>query len=434
MKLKTKKWILPLALLSLIVMLLWVSGVFLKCPVEIKSENFVYEYGEKVSTDLEAYFKVLDKERIDEVQFNLELPNEENISIGEYVGNLKWRNKTIEFTVVVKDTVAPEIKLKLEKVGIDYGESFNPIDNIVYVRDIIDGDVKYEVEGNVNPEKAGDYTIKVVTADKNGNATEKTFIVNVAEKPSSKTGHMISNNTNYPLIHEDETSKITITKEWYGSAWNYIAHLEFKDYSRFGTAVGNGKYGGMETTSHAAKRLEAILTVNGDYSAPYLNYPVARGGKVYNNKSAILPAVYSNKSGKLMSAWESGGTPGITGYSLSSLVANGKVSDTFCFGPPILSGGSVLGSNGGGRAQRTSIGTNGKAGDIWITVSEGRYVDGISAGNTFAESAKLLKMKGCTFGIPIDGGGSSTMVFKGKVLNHLQGGAERKIVDFMYFK
>ena len=432
MKNKSKLLFSIVFILFAMLMILFI-GILNRVPVELKKESFNYEYGETISTEIKDYFEVINEKELVNCKITLDTPKEEIVPVGEYKGALTWRKKTIEFNIIVEDNVFPEIKLKTNKIGIDYGDVVDFDYFVDTVEDKVDGELEYTIEGEYDSEKAGNYEVVISATDKNGNGSHENIMINVGEKPTSKTGHIMSNNSKYPLTYEDETGKITITKEWYGSAWNYIAHLEFSDYDRFGTAVANGKYGSTETTSHAAKRLEAILTVNADYSAPYLNYPVARSGVVYNNKSAVLPAVYSNNSGKLMSAWETGGTPGITGHSLYSLVSSGKVSDTLCFGPPILSNGSVL-SGGGGRAQRTTIGTNGKAGDIWLIVSEGRNVDGISSGLTFGECAKLLKLKGCTFGIPLDGGGSSTMVFQGEVLNHLQGGSERKVVDFIYFK
>lgn len=241
----------------------------------------------------------------------------------------------------------------------------------------------------------------------------------------------------YPIEYSDETCTITITKEWYENAWCYIAHLQFTDYTRFGTACANGKYdNGYETTSHAAERLGAIFAVNGCYSAPYLNYSVVRSGTIWNgaDRNCWLSAVYSSNNGLFLSAWESGGTPGISGKNLSQLVEQGLVTDSFCFGPPILTNGNAPTSSGdASRAQRTFIGTNGKPGDLWIVVSEGRYVDGESAGLTYNQCARLLLERGCAFGICLDGGGSSTMVFQGEVLNSVKDN-ERAVVDFVYFK
>ena len=240
----------------------------------------------------------------------------------------------------------------------------------------------------------------------------------------------------YPIVYEDETCKITITREWYKKAWCYTAHLEFTDYARFGTNCANGKYGnGYETTSHAAERLGAIFAVNGCYSAPYLGYTVVRDGKICNGwgRTMNLPGVYSDNTGLFSCAWSPGGASGIVGHNVSKLVESGKVTDTFCFGPPSLVNGRLQGSNGGARAQRTLMGTNGNPGDLWIVVSDGRYNDGESAGLTFYEGAQYLKELGCTFGIHLDGGGSSTMYFNGKVLNAVAGN-ERAVVDFAYFK
>ena len=245
-----------------------------------------------------------------------------------------------------------------------------------------------------------------------------------------------SDTSQYPLTYSDATCNITITKEWYENAWCYIAHLQFTDYTRFGTSCANGEYdNGYETTSHAASRLDAIFAVNGCYSAPYLNYTVVRSGELCNGsgKSLWCPAVYSSQNGLLQSAWESGGTPGIAGVNVDALVGCGLVTDTFCFGSPILMGGSVTAGSDTTQAQRTFIGTNGNPGDIWIVVSEGRNADGESEGLTYSQCARLLAENGCTFGIPLDGGGSSTMVFQGKVLNSAKAG-QRSVVDFVYFK
>lgn len=240
----------------------------------------------------------------------------------------------------------------------------------------------------------------------------------------------IADKDSYPLTYKDDTASIMITREWYSNAWCYIAHLNFTDYKRFGTSCANGKYNnGTETTPAAADRLGAILCVNGCYSAPYLDYGVVRGGTVWNDKACNVPAVYNNNTGYFSSPEEAG----VVGSDLSYLASNGLVSDTFCFGPAFLQYGSITCNDDSSRAQRTSIGTTGDPGELWIVVSDGRYNDGESAGLTFRECAQLLKDKGCTFAIPLDGGGSSTMVFNGKVLNACENN-ERAVVDFLYFR
>ena len=256
-------------------------------------------------------------------------------------------------------------------------------------------------------------------------ASGKYLTTEKVENPSA-----VSDSLSYPLTYNDSTCSITVNKEWYQNAYCYVAHVMLSDYSRLATTCGNGTYGGYETTSSAAKRVGAILCINGCYSAPNLDYGVVRNGNVYNDKACYVPAIYNGNTG-IFSSPESAG---VAGTALSTLAANGQVKDTFCFGPAFLVNGSVTGGNDSSRAQRTFMGTTGKAGEFYLVVSEGRNVDGKSSGLTYKECASLLQSKGCTFGIPLDGGGSSTMVFNGKVLNHLQGGSERAVVDFIYVK
>ena len=298
------------------------------------------------------------------------------------------------------------------------GTSYGTIGSLSYAQ-------KVTVTGTVNDS----HWVRVEYKGKTGYASGKYL----SDKKPAASSNSSSKVSGYPINYSDSTCKITITKEWFENAYVYAAHIKFTDYSRFGTTCGKGKYGGTETTTSAAKRVGALLAVNGCYSAPSLNYPVARSGKVMNDKNCWVPAIYSRWNGKLLSAWETGGTPGIAGVKLSSLVSDKKVSDTFSFGPPILAGGSVKAGSDSSRAQRTFIGTNGDAGDIWLFVSDGRKNDGKSSGHTYKQCARYMQSKGCTFGVPLDGGGSSTMVWKGQVLNAAKGN-QRAVVDFVYFK
>ena len=229
--------------------------------------------------------------------------------------------------------------------------------------------------------------------------------------------------------YADDTVKIHVTREWFANAIVYAAHLEFTDYSRFYTDCANGAYdNGSETTSHAAKRNKAVFAVNGCWSAPCLDYTVIRHGKVWNggSRNMNLPATYSSTDGKL----RCGGEAPVYGKNVNELVKMGAVTDSFCFGPPILRDGKPIPKYCNDGAQRTFIGTNGNPGDIWIIVSEGRWRDNASFGLCSRDCADLLLSKGCTFGVPLDGGGSSTMYFKGKVLNSAAG-QERQVVDFV---
>lgn len=74
---------------------------------------------------------------------------------------------------------------------------------------------------------------------------------------------------------------------------------------------------------------------------------------------------------------------------------------------------------------RTFIGQNEKTKEIFWCVAEGRSTTdrGINAD----EQAEILLEFGCTNGINADGGGSSALILKGKVMNTLSDGSLRKI-------
>lgn len=236
----------------------------------------------------------------------------------------------------------------------------------------------------------------------------------------------------YPLHRTDSTSDITITKEWVGGdtgANCYAAHIVFSDYTRFGTANGNGGYGlGAETTLSAHECLGNILTVSGDGATAASDYPVAREGSLRNQGPLHSDGVYSRTNGILNSTV----SLDLDGYFLSDLVDRGDVSDTFQYKPAFLVNGALVPTGDSTRTQRTFIGSNGTPGDIWIVVAEGGMVDGVSAGLTPDECANFLASKGCLFGMQLNEGGTAAMVYRDWTLT--ANGAGQAHENFVYFR
>lgn len=238
----------------------------------------------------------------------------------------------------------------------------------------------------------------------------------------------------WPKGYRDDTCTITVYKKWYYNAWCYIAHLEFSDYTRFGSVLAHDRRGAYETTSSVAKRLNAILCVNGPYNWGELKnaYAIVRSGVVYNDIGIHEDlCIYNSATGILKNA----GELGISRKLASTAVNEGLVTDTFKFwnSTVVKNGENVADANSNARAQRTFIATNGEPGDIYLIVAEGRYVDGKSSGLTHYECANVILNLGCSYGVMLDGGGSSTMYFNGTVLNSARSN-ERAVVDFLYFK
>ncbi|WP_204074610.1 phosphodiester glycosidase family protein [Planotetraspora phitsanulokensis] len=79
------------------------------------------------------------------------------------------------------------------------------------------------------------------------------------------------------------------------------------------------------------------------------------------------------------------------------------------------------------RHPRTLAGVT-ASGGLVIAVVDGR-APGTTVGASFFESAELMRWLGARDAISLDGGGSSTMVVDGKVVNHPSDGAERGVGD-----
>jgi exopolysaccharide biosynthesis protein len=81
---------------------------------------------------------------------------------------------------------------------------------------------------------------------------------------------------------------------------------------------------------------------------------------------------------------------------------------------------------------RTAIGQIGRLHYVVIVVDGRRtgYSDGISLANL----RQLFLDAGVQTAFNLDGGGSTTLYFCGKVLNRPSGGVEREVTDIVYFK
>lgn len=103
-------------------------------------------------------------------------------------------------------------------------------------------------------------------------------------------------------------------------------------------------------------------------------------------------------------------------------------------GPRLLKGGNIFITSEAEnfkpditslRAPRTAVGLT-RYGELFITVVDGRQPD-LSIGMTLEELAEFLFKEGVVDALNLDGGGSSTMVVNGKLLNSPSDGKERKI-------
>ncbi|NLI92528.1 MAG: phosphodiester glycosidase family protein [Peptococcaceae bacterium] len=110
----------------------------------------------------------------------------------------------------------------------------------------------------------------------------------------------------------------------------------------------------------------------------------------------------------------------------------------FSFGPALIENGQIAVDSSSEVSQsqksnpRTAIGQISDLHYI-IIVSDGRTSE--SEGLSLLELAQEFKQRGCTTAYNLDGGGSSTMVFNGKIINNPTDGRnakEREVSDIVY--
>jgi exopolysaccharide biosynthesis protein len=197
----------------------------------------------------------------------------------------------------------------------------------------------------------------------------------------------------------------------------YIADVEITDPSLLSTALAEGAFGRnlTEPTSVIAERNDAIFAVNGDYYGFRSTGYVMRNGYLYRSVPAKDPdqedlVPYENGSIDILREAD------ITAEE----IRDSGASDIFSFGPGLVTEGEITVSRDDEveRAQvtnpRTAIGLLSPLHYLFV-VSDGRTDE--SVGLSLYELAGLMKDLGCVTAYNLDGGGSSTMWFNGRVLN-----------------
>jgi exopolysaccharide biosynthesis protein len=235
--------------------------------------------------------------------------------------------------------------------------------------------------------------------------------------------------------YNDGNIKITIETVRKYDSTVYVADIQVTDASYLKTAFANGTYGRniKETTSSMAEDNNAIFAINGDYYG-FRNY-----GYVLKNGVAYRDAARSSGDDETL-VIDKNGDFSIINESKTSLVdLSGSAWQVLSFGPALMENGKIVVDSSSEVSEsmssnpRTAIGQVSALHYI-VIVSDGRTSE--SAGLSLFELAQEFEARGCTVAYNLDGGGSSTMYFNGKVINKPadgNGSSERSVSDIVYF-
>ena len=257
-------------------------------------------------------------------------------------------------------------------------------------------------------------------------------------------------NATYPIITDDlymdEQIRIEIIRLRRYDSDVYVADVRIKDPAYLQTALAQDTFGLniKEKPSDMAKRVGAILAVNGDFYGANESGYVIRNGVLY--RDTIRPSNNSDSDlayfDDLAIMWDGSFVSfDEKDYTAKEVLGKGA-KHVLTFGPTLVQNGSI------------AVDKNAEVGLAWSGqnnprcaigyVSEGHYlfivVDGRcdqSPGVSLWELGNIFRELGAKTAYNLDGGGSATMIFNGKLINTPytnwnKPSGERRVSDIVY--
>jgi exopolysaccharide biosynthesis protein len=237
--------------------------------------------------------------------------------------------------------------------------------------------------------------------------------------------------------YDDGNIKIQIRTKRVADTTVYIADVQLADPTIMKAGLAGDSFGRnlAEVTSVIAKRNGAVFAINGDYYGFREKGYVLRNGYLYRSSSNT-----HYPYGEDLVIWEDGTFEIINEADVTAQeLEDHGAQQIFSFGPALVIDGElgVIEGEEVERAQitnpRTAIGIIEPLHYLMI-VSDGRTTE--SRGLSLFKLAELMRDEGCETAYNLDGGGSSTIWFNGKVLNKptTYGDviAERTMSDIVY--
>ena len=234
-------------------------------------------------------------------------------------------------------------------------------------------------------------------------------------------------------VSEIKGNRIEISTFRYCDTMVYVADVWIESPEMLMTAFAEDTYGRniKAAVSEIAEDNEAVLAINGDFYGARNHGYVIRNGELYRTAGAGNEDLVIYKNGNFGIIQEDE-------ISAEELLQNGAMH-VFSFGPALLENGAITVSaeTEVGRAMasnpRTAIGMIEPLHYVMV-VSDGRT--GESEGLSLEELAYFMQGLGVRTAYNLDGGGSSTMVYEGEVVNKPTTGGnrihERSVSDIVY--
>jgi exopolysaccharide biosynthesis protein len=256
---------------------------------------------------------------------------------------------------------------------------------------------------------------------------------------ASDTGSASVETSAQPVVtanaYSNDDMNITITEYREYETDIYVADVVLTGSEALKTAFAENTYGKniTEKTSEIASENNAILTINGDFYGAQTTGYVIRNGELYRSAS-------SDTDQEDLVIWSDGSFTIINeGEVTAQELLDGGAEQVLSFGPALIEDGDIAVTKNDevDKAMvtnpRTAIGIIDNLHYVMI-VSDGRTDE--SKGLSLYQLADFMKKLGVETAYNLDGGGSSTMVFNGSVINNPTTNGksirERSVSDIVY--
>lgn len=235
-------------------------------------------------------------------------------------------------------------------------------------------------------------------------------------------------------LYQDDNISIQIKEYFEYDTKIYVADIKLSDVKYLKTAFAKNTYGRnvTEKTSTIANNNNAIIAINGDYYGVQEKGFVLKNGVIYRDtisKDQEDLVIYKDGTFQMIIEDE---------VNLKNLLDCGAYN-ILSFGPGLLKNNEIQVSINQevGKAKasnpRTAIGIIEDLHYVFV-VSDGRTNE--SEGLSLYELAEFMQDLGVNLAYNLDGGGSSTMYFNGKLVNNPTTSGktikERSVSDIVY--
>ena len=189
-------------------------------------DNVLIEYG----SELEV--KDLIVSNSGEITFISEL---DTLNVSKQKLQVKVKEENVErifekeFEVI--DTQYPIIELYKDVISVNYGKTYNFKDNIKFCYDVVDGELEFETNQEVDFNKSGSYKVQVKTVDLNNNETLVEYTIKVLDKATTVTPTFIKG-----ILIVNKTYALPST---YGSGIDSVAYQALLELQKAASAAGH---------------------------------------------------------------------------------------------------------------------------------------------------------------------------------------------------